>query len=58
MYKASAVGDAAGPSYSEGDDDRTGTGTIGDLDEIEGMEDKVGITRSNKTNKSAILISY
>ncbi len=66
----SIMSNAAWPSCNEGNGAgigtgigaRTGTGTgvrtKDDTEGLEGMEDKVDIITSNKTNKSPILVSY
>ena len=58
MYNASAVGDAAGPGWSERDSAETGTGIIDDADRLEGVKNKVDITTLEKSNKIPILVSY
>ncbi len=66
----SAVGNAAGQGYSEGDGIRISTGTgaetsarmdVGmrdDLDGLKGAKSKVDIITPDKTNKISIPISY
>ena len=58
MYKTSAMGDAAGPSYSEGDNAKTIARTMDNADGLERAEDKIDITTPDKTNKTPILVSY
>ncbi len=62
MYIASAMGDAARPSCSEGNGAGTGARTSAktrrDVDGPEKVVSKVDITTSDKTNKTLILVSY
>ena len=52
------MGDTAGPGCSKGDGAETGAGMISNVDGPKGVEGKIDITISDKTNKTPILISY
>ena len=58
MYKASAIGDIAGPGCNERDGTRINARTINNADGLEGAEGKVDITTLDKINKILILVSY
>ena len=52
------MNNTAGPGCSERDNARTNTRMIGDADRSEGAEGKIDITKSDKTNKTPILVCY
>lgn len=57
MYKTSAVGDTARPSYSQGDNIRIVDGTMGNANRLEVVENKIDIITLDKINKISILVS-
>ena len=52
------MGDTAEPGYSQGNSARMGTGTMDDMDGLEGAESKVDITMPDKINQIPKLVSY